>query len=280
MSSRGKFMIKGMTGFGSTEFSCGSTKGIIETKSVNHRYMDIGYFLPPGFMLLEDKIRKLVQKKVLRGRISVVMKITKKEAPSVFFNKKVIQTYLKQERSLKKEFGLSGSLSLGELIRLPGVVDVSETDVNASAIWPTVNKSIVSALNSLVKMRKSEGASIATDVKKQLSRMSLQIKKIKAREKQILSRAKKSLAREEFESCQNSLDINEEISRLSHHIAEFRSFLKGDTTVGKKLDFIAQEMQREANTIGSKMQDKIVSNAVIALKSKIEKLREQAQNIE
>ena len=273
-------MIKGMTGFGSAEISSGSTKCTVEIKSVNHRYLDIGYFLPPGFMLLEDKIRQLVQKNVLRGRISIVMKITKKEAATVSFNKKIIQTYLKQERSLKKEFGLSGSLSLGELIRLPGVVDVQEIDINASALWPAVDKAIKVALLSLVKMRKREGMSIIKDVKSQLSHMLLQINKIKAREKKMLSQSKKRLDAEEFESYQNGIDVNEEISRLSHHIVEFQLLLKSKVAVGKKLDFIAQEMQRETNTVGSKMQDKIVSNAVISIKSKIEKLREQAQNIE
>jgi len=269
-----------MTGFGSAEISSGSTKGIVEVKSVNHRYLDVGYFLPPGFMLLEDKIRKRVKKSVLRGRISIVMKITKKEVATVLFNKKVVQTYLKQEKSLKKEFGLSGNLSLGGLIRLPGVVDVQETNVNASALWPAVDKAIKIALGSLVKMRKREGASIIKDVKSQLSRMSLQINKIRSREKQVLTQQKKRMDAEEFFSYQNSIDVNEEISRLAHHIVEFRLLLKSDAAVGKKLDFIAQEMQREANTIGSKMQDKIVSNAVISIKSKIEKLREQAQNIE
>ncbi|MDD3374177.1 MAG: YicC family protein [Candidatus Omnitrophica bacterium] len=273
-------MIKGMTGFGSAEISSGATKGIVEVKSVNHRYLDVGYFLPPGFMLLEDKIRKLVQKDIFRGRISIVMKITKKEAPTVSFNKKVIQTYLKQEKNLKKEFGLSGDLSLGELIRLPGVVDVQETDVNASTLWPAVEKAITKALASLVKMRKREGLSIAKDVKSQLSLMSLQIKKIQLREKQVLFLNKKKMDSEEFESYQKSIDVNEEISRLAHHVVEFQLFLKSNGAVGKKLDFIAQEMQRETNTIGSKIQDKIVSNSVISLKSKIEKLREQAQNVE
>ena len=273
-------MIKGMTGFGSAEISSGATKGIVEVKSVNHRYLDVGYFLPPGFMILEDKLRKLVQKNVLRGRISIVMKITRKEAPTVSFNKKIIQTYLKQERSLKKEFGLLGDLSLGGLIRLPGVVDVKETDINASALWLAVEKATKAALASLVRMRKREGMSIVKDVKSQLSLMSLQIKKIKAREKQLLSQNKKRMDSEDFESYQKGIDVNEEISRLSHHVVEFQLFLKSNMAVGKKLDFIAQEMQRETNTIGSKMQDKIVSNSVISLKSKIEKLREQAQNIE
>ena len=129
-------------------------------------------------------------------------------------------------------------------------------------------------------MRKREGHSIARDMNNVLKRMSSHAKMIKVRTKKIISEQKKKLNPDEFLSFQKGTDINEEIIRLEHYIAEFRSLLRAPNTVGKKLDFIAQEMQRESNTIGSKMQDKIVSNAVIAIKSKIEKLREQAQNVE
>ncbi len=273
-------MIKGMTGFGSTEISSTQIKGMVEVKSVNHRYLDIGYFLPPGFSLFEDKIRQIIQKKTSRGRISVIVKVSLKEPPTVSFNKKVIQTYLKKEKNLKKEFGLTGELNLSELMKMPGVVEVKETDINVNVLWPSVEKALNRSLNSLITMRKREGSSIVADTRKQLSYMSLEIKKIKAREKKVLIQKKKGLNTEEFESCQKSIDVNEELSRLLHHVKEFGLMLKSNLSAGKKLDFIAQEMQREANTVGSKLQDKMVSNSVITLKSKIEKLREQAQNIE
>ena len=129
-------------------------------------------------------------------------------------------------------------------------------------------------------MRRSEGRSLAADVANQLKRMTLQTKKIQKKAKFILNEKKKKLTNEEFRSLQRSSDVNEEVTRLLHYIDEIKPLLKGKISVGKKIDFIAQEMQRETNTIGSKLQDKVVSNAVIALKSKIEKIREQAQNIE
>jgi len=129
-------------------------------------------------------------------------------------------------------------------------------------------------------MRKREGRSLCADVTDKLRRMLLEIKKIQRRAQEILKEKKGKLTNEEFSSFQKSNDVNEELSRLIHYIEEFKLLLKTDIAVGKKLDFIAQEMQRETNTVGSKLQDKIVSSAVIALKSKIEKIREQSQNIE
>ena len=147
-------------------------------------------------------------------------------------------------------------------------------------LWPTIEKSARLALKSLVSMRQREGRSLIADMNKLLNLMLLQTKKIRMRSGIILKEKRKLLTDEEFSSFQKGADINEELSRLIHHIEEFRILLRSDIAVGKKLDFIAQEMQRETNTIGSKLQDKVVSNAVIALKSKVEKIREQSQNVE
>jgi len=272
-------MIKGMTGFGCAELS-GKIKGTVEIKSLNHRYLDIGYFLPLGFASVEGKIRDLLSRHIERGRVTVSLKITSKPAQTVSFNKEAIKTYLKYARMIKEDFRLKGELLLPELIHLPGVIDTKETMLSAEDLWPAMEKSFASALTGLIFMRKREGKSLASDIDKILKLMLLQIKRIQSRAKIILREKMKKLTDEEFLSFQKSSDVNEEISRLTHHIDEFRLLLKSDMAVGKKLDFIAQEMQRETNTIGSKLQDKIVSNAVIALKTKIEKIREQSQNIE
>ncbi len=269
-----------MTGFGCAEFAHGKIKGSVEIKSLNHRYLDIGYFLPIGFASTESKIRDLLSQSIERGRVTVSVKIVNKPAPTVSFNKDVVQTYLKYARILKKDFGLGGDLSVSGLIELPGVVDARETMVGPDELWPAIEKSFKSALNSLLDMRKREGKSLVADISSILKRMLFEIKKIRSRAKIILKGKKKTLPDEEFAAFQKSSDINEELSRLTHHIDELKLLLKTDFAVGKKLDFIAQEMQRETNTIGSKLQDKIVSHAVIALKSKIEKIREQSQNIE
>jgi uncharacterized protein (TIGR00255 family) len=273
-------MIKGMTGFSSVEISCGAIKAVLERRSVNHRYLDVVYFLPPGFASLEDRIRQVIQKSIARGRVTVSMKIIKKQEPVLSFNKGVVRDYLRREKEIKKEFDLQGNLTLSDLIRLPGVVEVHDVEPRAEALWSTVERGTAKAVNLLTGMRLREGKSIVKDMGIQMDRMSHGINMIRSKEKEILAHQKQRLTAEELESFQKGIDINEELSRLSHHIAEVRRFFKQKEAVGKRIDFIAQEMQREANTIGSKLQDKVVSSAVIALKSSIEKLREQAQNIE
>lgn len=273
-------MIKGMTGFGQAQLLPGKIKALIEIKSVNQRYLDINYFLPVGFGSIENKIRQMIQKEIYRGRITVSMKIVQKEEQKVSLNRSIARMHIRNAGRLKKEFGVKGELSLSDLVRLPGVLETSEAVISPEALWPTLAKGFNKALAELVNMRKSEGRSLAADVRGQLTRMSLQIKKIQKKAKSILREKRKKLTNEEFRPFQRSSDVNEEIARLLHYIDEIKPLLRSKVSVGKKIDFIAQEMQRETNTIGSKLQDKIVSNAVIALKSKIEKIREQSQNIE
>ncbi len=274
-------MIKGMTGFGSAQIIAGKVKGVIEVKSNNSRYFDVAYYLPMGFASVENRIRQLLHKNIKRGRVTVSLKITEKPSQSLRFNQDAVKEYLKQARMMKKIFGLNNNtLGLSDVIRLPGVVEVQETMISGDKLWPGVEKNLKRSVDSLVRMRKREGKSLSEDILRVLKRMLLQVKKIQVRAKSILKEKKRKAAADEFFSFQKSSDINEELTRLVHYIEEFKLLLKSTASVGKKLDFVAQEMQRETNTIGSKLQDKLVSNAVIALKSKIEKLREQAQNIE
>lgn len=273
-------MIKGMTGFGTAQIIAGKIKGVIEVKSQNHRYFDVVYYLPIGFASIENRIRQLLNKNIKRGRVTVSVKITEKPSQALTINKDAVKEYLKHAKALKKEYGLKNNLALSDLIRMPGVVEARETMIDVNKLWPIIEKDLRRSVNSLASMRQREGKSLAADFSSVLKRMLLRIKKIRARAKAILKEKKKKASSDEFSSFQKSNDIHEEIERLTHYIEEFKFLLKSTVSVGKKLDFVAQEMQRETNTIGSKLQDKVVSNCVIALKSKIEKLREQAQNIE
>ncbi len=273
-------MIKGMTGFGAADISFGKIKGGIEIKSQNHRYFDIVYYLPPGMSSFENGIRDTANRDLERGRVMVSLKITDRPLQNITFNKEAVQEYLRYSRILKKDFNLSGDLDIADLIRLPGVVEAREIVLEPDTMWPAVKKALETALKSLMAMRAREGKALAKDMNDILRRMVLQIKKIDSRTKAILREKKKILPEDEFLSIQKGNDISEELTRLSHYIDEFKMHLRASGAVGKKLDFVAQEMQRETNTIGSKVQDREVSNSVIALKSKIEKLREQAQNVE
>lgn len=273
-------MIKGMTGFGSAECTSGNFKAIVEIKSVNHRYFDINYYLPIGFGSLERKIQQLIRQQLQRGRVTLSVKITEKPSSTIVLHKDVVKKHLAYAKQLKREFKLDNDLTLSDIIRLPGVLESKETLVHPDKIWPGLKKSLTKSVNMLEQMRKSEGRSLSSDVSSQLKKMSTQIRTIQARAKIILKEKKAKLTSEEFSSVQKSLDINEELARLKHYIQEVKGLLRASVPVGKKVDFIAQEMQRETNTIGSKLQDAVVSNAVISIKSKIEKIREQAQNIE
>ncbi|MFA5261920.1 MAG: YicC/YloC family endoribonuclease [Candidatus Omnitrophota bacterium] len=273
-------MIKGMTGFGQELLSSGKIKAVIEIKSVNQRYLDINYFLPVGFGSLENKIRLMIQNNLHRGRVTVSLKIVEKETQEAKLNKNIARRHLQNANRLKKEFGIKGDLTLSDLVKLPGVLEIKETVLSPEALWPVLSKGFEKAIKGLLLMRISEGKSLANDVTDKLRIMSLQIKKIQKKARSLLNEKKKELTPEEFRSFQRGSDVNEEVTRLLHYIEEIKPLLKSDTAVGKKIDFIAQEMQRETNTIGSKLQDKVVSNAVISLKSKIEKIREQSQNIE
>ena len=273
-------MIKGMTGFGHVQISVAKLKANIEIKTLNHRYFDISYYLPPGFGPIESKIRQIIERHIERGKINVAIKLSQKSSQVVNLNKDVAKMYLKHARQLKNEFGLKNDVSLSDLLRFPGVFEISENVVGPEDLWSHLEKGINKAMQGVNTMRQSEGRALVKDITDKLGRMLAQIKIINQKTKNILKDKKKTITAEEFASFQKNNDVNEELTRLSHYISELKSLLRNGVSVGKKIDFIAQEMQRETNTIGSKVQDKIVSNAVIALKSKIEKIREQAQNIE
>jgi len=273
-------MIKGMTGFGTAKVNAGDIKGVVEIKSVNHRYLDLAFFLPVGFGAVESKIRQTVSKYVRRGRVTISFKIIARPKPRISLNKKAVTQYLTYARALKNEFHLENTLNLSDLIKLPGVVEACEVFVTPETIWPAMEKSLDKALSGLEVMRKREGRALFKDINIILRRMLLHVNKIQKRSRAILKEKKKTLLLDEYSSFQKSIDINEEIARLTHYIEEFKALVKSTESAGKKLDFIGQEMQRETNTIGSKLQDTVVSNCVISIKSKIEKLREQAQNIE
>jgi uncharacterized protein (TIGR00255 family) len=273
-------MIKGMTGFGSAEFSSGKIKGSVEIKSQNHRYFDPVFYLPSGFASIENNLKQLINKIIIRGRVTLAIKITDKPQIQLSLNKETVKEYMKYAKMLKAEYGLANNLTLADMIRLPGVIEAREYFVDVEGLSASIESAVKRAAQELVAMRIREGRALAKDTTGVLSRMHLQLKKIGTRAKIILKERKATLTSEELLSFQKSTDINEEVARLAHYIQEFRLLLKSTTEVGKKLDFVAQEMQRETNTIGSKLQDQIVTNAVVALKSKIEKLREQAQNIE
>ncbi len=273
-------MIKGMTGYGHDVISVGSFKIAVEIKSLNHRYVDASCFLPGSFGAAEEKITEIIKKHIERGRVTISVKVIEKPKQTILLKDDVVKQHIKIANQLKKKFKLDDNLTLSDLLRLPGVLETTESTLDPVAAWPFLEKAIRKALQGVLNMRRREGKSLADDIRQQLNTMDSKAKEIKLRAKNILLEQKKKLLEEEFSSVQKSSDINEELARLQHYVKELKGLLNSAVSVGKKMDFIAQEMQREANTIGSKLQDKVVSNAVIVIKSKIEKIREQSQNVE
>jgi len=273
-------MITGMTGFGAGEITWGKIKGIVEVKTVNHRYLDVAFYLPVGFSSLEDKIQKIVASQIKRGRVTVSVKITDRPQTNILLNQEAVKRYLDFAKELGRKHHIKNDITVADIMRFPGVVEAKEVFVQAADLWPALEKSLHKAVAGMVVMRRREGKALSVDINGQLKRMQLQISLIKNRTSALLKESKNKLTADEFSSYQKSNDIHEEIARLAHYIDEARKLLKQGDGSGKKLDFIAQEMQRETNTIGSKVQDKVVAAAVIAIKSKVEKIREQSNNVE
>jgi len=273
-------MITGMTGFGACEITFGKVKGVVEIKTVNHRYLDVAFYLPVGFSSLEDKIQKIMASKIKRGRITVSVKITDRPQTNIILNQEAVKRYLDFAKALGQKHRIKNDVTVADIMRMPGVVSTQEVFVQAGELWPVLEKALQKAAAGVVVMRKREGKALSADINGQLKLMLMQINLIKGRTSALLKESKGKMTSDEFSSYQKSNDIHEEIARLTHYIDEARMLLKQAEGNGKKLDFIAQEMQRETNTIGSKVQDKIVAAAVIALKSKVEKIREQSNNVE
>ena len=273
-------MITGMTGFGAGEITLGKIRGVVEVKTVNHRYLDVAFYLPVGFSSLEDKIQKIVASRMKRGRVTVSVKITDRPHTNIILNQEAVKRYLDFSKELAGKHHIKNDITVADIMRLPGVVEAKEVFVQAGELWPILEKSLQKAVSGVVTMRQREGKALSVDIMGQLKRMLLQISLIKKRIGALLKDSKRTMSSDEFSSYQKSNDINEELERLAHYIDEAKMLLKQAEGSGKKLDFIAQEMQRETNTIGSKVQDKDVAAAVIAIKSKVEKIREQSNNVE
>jgi len=294
-------MLRSMTGFGKGTVSCPQGKITAEIKSLNHKSLSITCNPFNGLFFLDEKIKELFDRKIHRGKVFV--RITrekargKKGAGSVEINAAAARDYLRKVNDLKKKLRLKGELQLSEVISLPGVVETNNYQ-KEEEIWPHIKRALSKALDSLLVYRKKEGARLEKDLNARVKRIKEHLKGIKKNEKKSVSEYRKKL----LESIQSlaggaatdknrletevalfarNCDISEETTRLDGHLVAYKDAIsKVKTDTGKKLDFIAQEMQREANTIGAKSSDYRISRSVIEIKTEIEKMREQIKNIE
>ncbi len=275
-------MLMSMTGFGSSEAVIkGVGKVSIELRSTNHKFLETVLHLPECLLSVEDKFKKEIETKVKRGRITCVINIAKRESSAVSVDEKLLKSYMSVLENTKKKFHIKGEVGLDDLIRLPGVLSVASQEISKDRIYPCLKKALSSAVDNLVRTRQKEGAALYKHFKTRSQKLKSELNFIQSRYKNIVACKKNKLnTHEEQNSFLKESDINEEIERLGFHIKNFSHKLSKNGPVGKEFDFIAQEMQREANTIGAKCCDSLVSGRVIQMKSQIEKIREQVQNIE
>ncbi len=292
--------MKSMTGYGRGESSRKGCKVTVEISSVNRRQGEVAVHLPRDLDVLESRVRDEVNRKVSRGRVNVrvTMKSDEGSGGQAVINVVLAKSYAREYRKLSKSLNLTGELGLEHLLRAPGVLQVSEQVVDAMDYWSVVQKSLKTGLAQLIAMREKEGGHLKKDLVarvKIMRRGVTQIQKrvpsvVKRYRKQLLSRIENAgiqLTNEDNERLLREVvlfaersDITEEMTRLQSHFVQFDDTLKKNGPVGRTLDFLTQEMNREINTIGSKANDAEISKLVVNLKAELEKFREQVQNVE
>ncbi|MFA5320059.1 MAG: YicC/YloC family endoribonuclease [Candidatus Omnitrophota bacterium] len=275
-------MISSMTGFANNESllePCGKIS--VELRSINHKFREVALHLPEGFLSFEERIKKEIESKVKRGRITCVITIVGGAANKIYVNRELVKNYVGELHWIKNEFGIRDDICLGDLINLPGVLSLEENALSKNKIWPSLKHVLSKSVQDLIKARQREGKATSGFLKARARRLERDLKNVKSRFSESV-RIKLAHLRsdEERSSFLKDADISEEIERLSFHIKNLTRKLSASGAVGKEVDFIAQEMQRETNTMGAKSSNTRISALVVQMKSQIEKIREQAQNIE
>jgi uncharacterized protein (TIGR00255 family) len=292
--------MKSMTGYGRGECSQSGFKVTVEVSSVNRKQTEIAANLPRDLEVLEAQLRDEINRRVARGRLTVRVSVhaAAGAAGKMLINNALAKSYARQLRALAKSLNLNNGITLELLARAPGVMQPADEAISADEIWPAISKALHAALDVMLKMRAREGAWLGKDLTARAARMRAGVGRVqklapRAAEKyrtQLLARIKAAgldtpafnderLVKEVFLFADRS-DISEELTRLQSHFQQFEDCRKSSEPVGRTLDFLAQEMNREINTIGSKANDAVISYEVVTLKAELERFREQAQNVE
>jgi len=275
-------MIKSMTGFAAKELKLGGLVKIsVELRSTNHKFLDTVLHLPEGFLSLEEGIKKIIEARIKRGRVNCVVNLVGERAGEIFINKQLLKNYITELAKAKKQFKIKDGITMDTLIHLPGVLSLAQSSVSARLSWPRLKMLVSSAVSELVKTRQKEGSALYRYLKNRAQSLDKDLNNVKVRfKKVIVDKLGKIKTDEERTAFLKNTDITEEVERLSFHIRNFLKKIRQNGPIGKELDFIAQEMQREANTMAAKSCDGVVSSKVVQIKSQIEKIREQLQNVE
>jgi uncharacterized protein (TIGR00255 family) len=276
-------MIRGMSGFGQARAENDKLKVLVQVRTLNHRYLDCTVYMPETLRSLESDIKAIVKKKIKRGKVTVFVDIIHKVSSQPHLNPQAVSVYMRLAKKLHKEFGVAEHISFAQIVGLPSVLESrSDTALDNAATKHPIFASLAQAVEKTVLMRGQEGGAIYTDLAKRLKIIKAKIDYIEQKLPKVFALLGKKMTQDELNSFMRGCDISEEIVRLKFHLNNClrTASAKGSEPKGKELDFILQELQREANTLGAKVPDKHVSAAVVKIKSQLEKLREQIQNVE
>ena len=291
-------MIKSMTGYGKGSLSENLRNYQIEIKTVNHRYLDISVKMPRALSYLEEEVKKIISEKIKRGKIEVFITFENNstEGKEIKINTEIAKIYIDELKKLADQENISSNIEVTEISKYPDVLSIQNTQ-DDEQIKEELLKATNLAVEKLVEMRQIEGNKLAEDIMKRIQYIKQKIEKISTLSTGLIeeyvvkleTRIKEILKNQEIDESRlaqevviyaDKCSIEEEVTRLKSHISQFEKLLYSEEAIGKKLDFIIQEMNRETNTIGSKANNLEITNGVIDIKTEIENIREQVQNIE
>ena len=291
-------MVKSMTGYGKSSLSINSREYQVEIKTVNHKYIDINIRMPRVISYLEEDIRKEIASKIKRGKVDISINFENysKEGNNVRINTELAKMYIENLRKLAEEENLSSNIEVADISRLPDVLTI-KNDFDENKIKEELLVAVRDSINQLLIMRENEGKKISEDIKVKISQIEGKIQeifalstglieeyvvKLEARIKELLKTEEldKSRLMQEVVIYADKCSVEEEITRMKSHILQLRNLIETNEPTGKKMDFLIQEMNRETNTIGSKANNLEITNRVVDIKTILEDIREQIQNIE
>ena len=288
-----------MTGFGKAEVTTKTIRCVAEVTSFNNRFLELSVKLPRQLSSLEGQLREMVGERISRGKVIVYIGYDEIGADSSKYhiNSDAVKAYFGQIASIQKKLKIPGKVQIGDLLAFPEISGGTQDSIDEKKVWPIVEKVADKALSQMALMRGKEGAALANDMSKRIGIVEKLLAQVKAESGSVVAKVREKLAKriQEFQTSasidQNRLeqeltiyadksDISEECTRFESHLEQFDGALKMKEPVGKKLNFLLQEMNREANTIASKSSELSIAKASLEIKEEIEKLREQVQNVE
>ena len=288
-----------MTGFGRAMVSNEGKDILVEIRSVNHRYYEFNARVPRAYSYIEPKLKEFLNGSIARGKVEVSVSVYHTDGTDVEvkLNESVVKAYIDALRNSKDTFGLEDNIRLTDLMRIPDAFVVNKQTEDEDAVWEEIKAVTQMALDNFIKMREIEGETIKNNIIEKLDSIEETVSKIETREPQLVleyrtrlyEKLKEVLDKTDIDESRilteaaifaDKVAVDEEMVRLRSHIAQFKTKLETNKPIGRELDFLMQEMNREANTTGSKISDIEVTNLVVFIKSELEKIREQIQNIE